>query len=106
MPADSRWQASLLSADDGQMSERSPATPPKPPRRGLCVGGGALRIAGAANGPAQGIFRVLFTIGQTLPFFPGSIGTPDGYPLLQLAVAKWKYLDGLGAILRWGHFLP
>ena len=32
------------------------------------------------------IVRVLFTIGQTLPPFPASIGTPDGYPLLQLAI--------------------
>jgi hypothetical protein len=30
------------------------------------------------------IFRVVFTIGQTLPAFPAFIGTPDGYPLHRL----------------------
>ncbi|XIA66638.1 hypothetical protein ACFIOY_12185 [Bradyrhizobium sp. TZ2] len=33
-------------------------------------------------------FRVLFTNGQTLPLFPASLGTPDGYPLPYLAVRK------------------
>jgi len=65
-----------------------PGNAPKSlPAGGRCVGGlGALRVAGPLTGPAQGIFRVLFTIGQTLPLFPASIGTPDGYPLLQLAI--------------------
>ena len=31
------------------------------------------------------IVRVVFTIGQTLPSFPASIGKPSGYPLLHLA---------------------
>jgi hypothetical protein len=34
------------------------------------------------------IFRVLFTMGQTLPPFPASIAKPDGYPLPCLAVQK------------------
>ena len=32
------------------------------------------------------IVGVLFTIGQTLPSFPASIGTPYGYPLLRVAI--------------------
>jgi hypothetical protein len=49
------------------------------------------------------VFCVLFTIGQTLPRFPASIGTPDGYPLLRLAI--WEYFNGLGAEPRAGPFL-
>jgi hypothetical protein len=52
----------------------------------------------AKNGPDVGLagfrrplassinFRILFTIGQTLPPFPASIGKPDGYPLPCLTV--------------------
>ena len=48
------------------------------------------------------IFRVLSTIGQKLPPFPASIGTPDRYPTTASGNLKWEYFYGLGARLRAG----
>jgi len=48
------------------------------------TGGSKEPAPGASWGSA--IVRVVFTSGQTLPSFPAYISTPDGYPLLRLAI--------------------
>jgi hypothetical protein len=58
---------------------------PRPNRIGFGHASGSKTQASYGVGKLT-VFRVLFTIGQTLPSFPASIDTPDGYPLLRLAI--------------------
>ena len=48
-------------------------------------------LPGPLTGPAQEIFPVLFTIEQTLPLFPASIGYARWVPTTPTGNLKWEY---------------
>jgi hypothetical protein len=62
-------------------------------------------LPGPLTGPAQEIFRVLFTIEQTLPLFPASIGYARWVPTTPTGNLKWEYSMASAQILALGPFL-
>ena len=62
-------------------------------------------LPGPLTGPAQGIFfHVVFTIGQTLPLFPASIGYARWVPTTPTGNLKWEYSMASAQILALGPF--
>jgi len=62
-------------------------------------------LPGPLTGPAQEIFPVLFTIEQTLPLFPASIGYARWVPTTPTGNLKWEYSMASAQILALGPFL-